>query len=96
MYPFSVTTIANLEIQRQCSRQGCNSRTFFGRDPQLNAPVFIKVVPKHILSTGGYFREAQILYASQHPNVMEVRFAAETDNAATDKQKTNFFIFHPL
>lgn len=74
-----IPTEAHLEFIKQCGQQGQNSKAYFGRDTQLDAPVFIKVINKADLRTA-YFEEAQQLYAAEHPNVLKIRCATQNDN----------------
>lgn len=60
--------------------QGKNSTTFIAHDPQLDADFFIKMMPKKKFVGSDYFKEARIIYANQHPNIVEIQYAA-ADNS---------------
>lgn len=74
-----IPTEAHLELIKPCGQQGKNSAAYFGRDTQLDAPVFIKIINKGNLRAA-YFQEAQQLYAAEHPNVLKIRCATQNDN----------------
>lgn len=60
---------------------GRNSRTFVVRDHQLNAEIVAKQVAKaRIASPAEFFAEAQALYASAHPNVVQIHYACQDDD----------------
>lgn len=61
--------------------EGKNSRVFKARDEQLGADLAIKqILRKTIHSEDEYFAEAQALYASVHPNVVQVQYACFDDD----------------
>jgi eukaryotic-like serine/threonine-protein kinase len=60
---------------------GQNSRTFIVQDHQLNAEIVAKQVDKAKLkSATNFFEEAQALYASAHPNVVQIHYACHDDD----------------
>jgi len=68
------------EFGREIGQHGQNSRTYLARDHQLNAEIVIKEIAKAKLDTGRFFVEAQALYASSHPNVVQIHYACEDDD----------------
>lgn len=67
------------EYQREIGQHGQNSHTYLARDHQLAADIVIKEIAKTTLDTGRFFAEAQALYASTHPNVVQIHYACEDD-----------------
>jgi serine/threonine protein kinase len=62
----------------EIGQEGQNSRTFTARDHQLNADIVIKRVEKARMSDPAeFFAEAAALYASAHPNVVQVHYGCE-------------------
>ena len=68
------------EFLREIGQHGQNSRTYIARDPQLNAEIVVKEMAKSGLDAGRFFGEAQALYASSHPNVVQIHYACEDDD----------------
>lgn len=69
---------ANLEfdIIREIGQDGQNSQTFVTYDHQLNAEIVAKRIEKAKLnSPKQFFEESQALYASAHPNVVQIHYA---------------------
>jgi serine/threonine protein kinase len=69
---------ANLEfdIIREIGQDGQNSQTFVTHDHQLNAEIVAKRIQKaHLASPAEFFAESQALYASAHPNVVQIHYA---------------------
>jgi serine/threonine protein kinase len=66
---------------REIGQHGQNSRTFIAQDHQLNADIVIKEMEKADLDSGRFFAEAQALYASAHPNVVQIHYACEDDDS---------------
>jgi eukaryotic-like serine/threonine-protein kinase len=78
-----VDTILSLELKSEIGQEGRNSKVFIAYDPQLNAEVVVKKIDKskEFTNEDEYFKEAQMLYASSHPNIMGVRYASQdSDN----------------
>ena len=68
-----------IDFGREIGMQGQNSRTFEAFDPQLNAVVVVKRIPRADFSDEDvYFKEAQRLYDARHPHVVPVHFACRT------------------
>ncbi len=59
--------------------QGMNSEVFLAFDVQLAGEIAVKEIPKALgVSVQDYFREAQRMFAAEHPNVVRVNYACET------------------
>ncbi len=64
------------DILREIGQDGQNSRTYVARDHQLDAEIVTKQIPKAKLhSPADFFAESQALYASAHPNVVQIHYA---------------------
>ena len=69
------------DFVREIGQHGQNSRTYIALDHQLNANIVIKQVQKANLDANRYFSEAQALYASAHPNVVQIHYACHDADA---------------
>ena len=60
--------------------QGMNSKAFEAFDPQLGGTLAVKEIPKNNFGNDPsvFFSEAQIMFASAHPNVVPVQYACES------------------
>lgn len=66
------------DLVAEIGHAGKNSRTFTARDHQLNADIVIKQIEKAKLGNRSeFYAESSALYASAHPNVVEVMYACE-------------------
>lgn len=77
-----VAVIAYEKIHRIGVGQGMHSEVFLVHDPQLGGRIVVKEVP---LSNFGnsvpeYFAEASALFASEHPHVVRVLYACQTQS----------------
>ncbi len=70
------------DIIREIGQNGQNSNTFIVHDHQLNAEIVAKQIRKNVLkSPTEFFSESQALYASAHPNVVQIHYACyDSDN----------------
>ncbi|MFC5698896.1 serine/threonine-protein kinase [Pseudomonas sp. GCM10022186] len=70
------------DVIREIGQDGRNSKTFVTRDHQLNAEIVTKQIRKGTLSSpDDFFTESQALYASAHPNVVQIHYACfDTDH----------------
>lgn len=67
---------------REIGHDGKNSSAFVAQDHQLGAEIVIKQLAKHALvSPANYFDESRSLYASAHPNVVQVFYACEDSDS---------------
>ncbi len=63
-------------INEISNRAGRNSRTYVARDHQLDAEIVIKEIKKsRLASAPSFFEEAKALYASAHPNVVQIYYS---------------------
>ena len=77
---FNVTTraLVSFNLGDEIGGEGKNSRTYKAHDPQLSADIVIKQISKSsIQNPAEYFSESRALYASSHPNVVQVHYACE-------------------
>jgi serine/threonine protein kinase len=61
--------------------QGMNSKVFRVHDPHLAREIAVKEVDRNSVGGGGwdaYHREARCMFASRHPNVVEIHYACVT------------------
>ena len=66
------------DLIREIGQVGRNSRTYVARDHQLDAEIVIKEISKtRLASAPSFFEESKALYASIHPNVVQVYYACE-------------------
>lgn len=79
--PFNRAQIT-FDLIREIGQAGRNSRTYLARDHQLDAEIVIKEVLKvKIASSPSFFEESKALYAGAHPNVVQIHYACEDDDA---------------
>jgi len=68
------------DVIEEIGQDGQNSRTFVTHDHQLDAEIVTKEILKAKLnSPDEFFSESQALYASAHPNVVQVLYACFDD-----------------
>lgn len=66
------------DLVKEIGQSGQNSRTYIARNHQLDAEIVIKEIAKAELnSSADLFAESKILYASAHPNVVQIFYACE-------------------
>jgi eukaryotic-like serine/threonine-protein kinase len=66
------------DLVEEIGQEGNNSKTYTAFDHQLNAEIVIKQISKASLhSSAEFFSESKSLYASAHPNVVQVHYACE-------------------
>lgn len=69
------------DLIREIGHDGRNSRTFVSRDHQLDAEIVTKQLAKaRLASQDNFFDESKALYASVHPNVVQIHYACEDDD----------------
>ena len=61
------------------AKQGANAAVFNAFDPQLEADLVVKEIPKIGLDSARYFAEASRLYAVRHPHIVDILYASSTD-----------------
>ncbi len=73
--PYQKAELA-FDIIKEIGQDGKNSRTYVTRDHQLDAEIVTKKIAKAQLnSSTEFFTESQALYASSHPNVVQIHYA---------------------
>lgn len=66
----------------EIGQDGQNSKTFTARDHQLDADIVIKEIAKtSLVSPATYFAESKALYASVHPNVVQLHYACQSSDS---------------
>ena len=67
---------------KEIGQEGKNSRVFLVHDHQLDGDLVIKEIPKGKFNTPDeYFKEARLMYAQKHENVVEIHYAGmDADN----------------
>jgi eukaryotic-like serine/threonine-protein kinase len=71
----------HFDLVAEIGQEGKNSRTFIAHDHQLNAQIVIKQIEKAKLNGAAqFFDESKCLYASSHPNVVQIFYACEDDD----------------
>ncbi|MCY8706844.1 hypothetical protein [Bacillus phage SPbetaL6] len=74
-------TILKLKFKKEIGAEGKNSTVYIAYDPQLDTDLVIKKINKSEFSkVEDYFAEAQMLYATQHPNIMPIKYASQDHN----------------
>src|SRR3712207_5563442 len=86
--PYNRAEVA-FDLVRELGEQGRNSRTYVAWDHQLHAQVVIKECRKTAMaSPNDFFNESRALYASAHPNVVQVMYACQDND--------NIYVCMPL
>lgn len=76
-----VDTLLRLEYGKEIGQEGKNSTVHIAFDPQLNANLVIKRIEKsEFTNEECFFSEAQMLYATQHPNIMPIKYATQDEH----------------
>ncbi|MBR0672570.1 serine/threonine-protein kinase [Neoroseomonas soli] len=66
------------DLVKEIGQSGRNSKTYISRDHQLDAEIVIKqIAKKELASPENFFDESKALYASAHPNVVQIHYACE-------------------
>ena len=66
------------DLIREIGQVGRNSQTYIAHDHQLDAEIVTKQISKANLdSPENFFDESKALYASAHPNVVQIHYACE-------------------
>lgn len=65
---------------KEIGQEGRNSKVFLAHDNQLDGEIVIKEIKKNPSTTPDeYFKEARLLYAHNHNNIVKVNYACEDD-----------------
>ena len=80
MLPYQKAQVSFRKIE-EIGQEGQNSKVYKAHDEFLNAEMVIKEVEKsEDFVAEEYFTEAQTLYKSAHPNVVQINYACEDDD----------------
>lgn len=76
------TAELNFETISEIGQEGRNSQVFLAHDKQLDGEIVVKKISKTKLQDpANYYKEAKILYASSHSNVVRVNYGcSDNDN----------------
>ena len=81
MFSPLTTAQVSFKFKTEIGAEGKNSRTYIAHDHQLDADIVIKQIDKATIEhRDTYFEESRKLYASAHPNVVQVFYACEGDD----------------
>ncbi|MET3209897.1 UNVERIFIED_CONTAM: serine/threonine protein kinase [Paenibacillus sp. PvR008] len=73
-----VITQLTFNFIREIGGEGANSKAFLAHDPQLDAEIVVKSIPKSDFQMKeDYFNESKMLYSGRHPNIMVINYACE-------------------
>lgn len=73
-----VDTLLEINLVQEIGQEGRNSNVYKAYDKQLDANLVVKKIPKSDFKhVNDYFSEAQMLYATTHPNIMAVKYASQ-------------------
>lgn len=67
----------NFTYLKNIGQAGKNSEVYLAKDEHLDAEVAIKEVDKSKINATDYFKEARLLYASRHPNIVAINYACQ-------------------
>lgn len=70
----------HFQLGNEIGAEGRNSQVFEAHDPQLNARLVIKKMPKASMNADEYFRESSLLYGSTHSNVVPIHYACQDEH----------------
>lgn len=66
---------------KEIGQEGRNSKVFLAHDNQLDGEIVIKEIKKNpSITPDEYFKEARLLYAHNHNNIVKVNYACEDDD----------------
>lgn len=71
--------LVSFHKEKEIGQEGRNSRVYLAHDEYMDAQLVVKEIPNSE-DTQKLLREAQILYASSHPNVVQIQYACRDDN----------------
>lgn len=75
--PYDIAQVQFTKL-REIGHDGKNSQTFIATDHQLGADIVVKEIPKaRLISPANFFDESRALYASLHPNVVQLHYACQ-------------------
>ena len=66
---------------KEIGQEGRNSKVFLAHDNQLDGEIVVKEIKKNpSTSPDEYSKEARLLYAHNHNNIVKVNYACEDDD----------------
>lgn len=65
---------------KEIGQEGRNSKVYLAHDKYMDAEIVVKEIPNSEDTQEKLLSEAQILYASSHPNVVQIQYACTDDN----------------
>jgi serine/threonine protein kinase len=72
------TASLNFETLKEIGQAGRNSQVFLAHDHQLNGELVVKKIRKDCITyDGDFYKEAKILYSSDHLNIVKVIYGCE-------------------
>lgn len=71
--------LVSFHKEKEIGQEGKNSRVYLAHDEYMNAQIVVKEIPNSG-DTQKLLLEAQILYASSHPNVVQIQYACKDDS----------------
>lgn len=75
------TAELNFELTQEIGQEGSNSKVFLAHDKQLDGNLVVKVIAKKLLiHESEFYKEAKILYASTHSNVVGVNYGCSDED----------------
>ncbi len=86
--PVYSPALVSFSKKREIGQEGQNSRVFLAHDEHLDAEIVIKEMPQASTDFEKLSKEAKVLYASSHPNVVQIQYACKDEN--------NFYIAMPF
>lgn len=79
MFPYQKAQVSFRKL-KEIGHEGRNSEVYIVHDEYLNAELVIKEIEKQDThSIEHFFEEARTLYASNHPNVVQINYACEDE-----------------
>ncbi|WP_321380962.1 serine/threonine-protein kinase [Trichococcus shcherbakoviae] len=77
----TISFIKFTKIRDIGNQEGKNSNVFLAIDDQLGDELVIKQMEKEKFNSDEYFSESKMIYASKHPNIVDIQYASQdTEN----------------
>lgn len=70
--------LVSFRKEKEIGQEGRNSKVYLAHDEYMDAQIVVKEIPNSE-DVQKLLREAQILYASSHPNVVQIQYACKDD-----------------
>ncbi|PNK60657.1 serine/threonine-protein kinase [Psychrobacter sp. FDAARGOS_221] len=86
--PVYSPAIVSFRKINEIGQEGRNSKVFLAHDEHMDAKIVIKEISQYSTDLDKLSKEAKILYASSHPNVVQIQYACKDDD--------NFYIAMPF